>query len=1109
MNLQNPMKQMQQSVRIRRACSQPLLLQIANAVITPRCCFLLATLVCVLFPLRTCLSSDAPAPNPLPSEPTDAALAPELILGRLGRTDYQIVLPSRFASEQIGTGLREAARLLQAAFAANRVEIPVVMENERDPQRPGIFLGATGFAAKSGVDLSSLKGYDYIHKAVGADIILAGNDAVSKVKEEGVHWLGPMNLDRVATVKAVADFARDYVGTRFLFAEFGPHLTSSTAIDFLKSPGIEFLPTAPIAAPSNLDKHWKASLYYNLGFSRNRTSIFHLANNFYPTFNELWNAHTYHSIVPQEKYFDTNPELFALINGQRYRAKSPQDAQYDIGNPRFQEMVYEWLASTFDSGFERAYLGHPDAFRPSESKESYDLYGTGNDWSEKLWIFNRNMAERLYKSHPDKTIVLMAYGLTETPPKSFHRFPPNTMLMTTGTNEKDFELWKDFEIPKGFTTYLYNWVPNYCSPFAPMTTPASIEKQVRRLHSHNVRGIFCDGSGYPIDTGLEGPCIYVYGRMWDDPANLNADSLVTEFIEAAFREAAVPMSRFYDSLYRGIAVYADYLATRMGGFGQMRDGFQVLGFLYPPRLLTELDEHLTQAEKLAQMDKVKARLALVRRQFDWLRSTVDVIHLYHVHATAPDDEGIRTRLLDAIDKRNAGIASLYEKRNERDWATKPHPDWNTILFPPEGALADALTLALPGYLSNFNTSALTWNTAAMRALPPASIPRTVPRRIAAPPTINDPVWHDIEPVSLGSVPSAASEPGAPAPKVRSAYGQEALYLLFECPVAQGEDSVEVVLAAQPGKKIFHRFRVGANGGRSEAATGLITDKMNLLLDREDEEWSGLWNSEVHVDAKTGRWLALLTIPYATLGVDAPVPGAMHWRANFRRFVHVPGSKDAGRQWLWSGATSVEDPAALGVIDFAPLSEQDKAHVLRETGGYDKIPAEWASLPDPLPAEAREAWRIQLDPADQGLRQSWQSSQHDDSKWDKIRVPAWYAETDIGPYNGIAWYRMRFRVPEDWKGRDLRILFAAVDKEAWVYLNGRLLREHTEESEGRKAAELYDSAFEAVAPAADVIFGGENVLAVRVRNTVAGGGISRPLFIHAADPSLSREKARIQ
>ena len=1079
----------------------------------PRCCLLLATVVCVLFPLRTCLSSDASASNPLPSESTDGADAPELILGRLGRTDYQIVLPSSFASEQIGTGLREAARLLQAAFAANRVEIPVVVENERDPQRPGIFLGATGFAAKSGVDLSSLKGYDYIHKTVGADIILAGNDAVSKVKEESVspemRWLGSFNLDRVATVKAVADFARDYVGTRFLFPDFGNQLESSTAIDFLKSPGIEFLPTAPIAVPSNLDKHWRASLDYNLGFGRIRNSVFHLANNFYPTFNELWNGHTYHSIVPQEKYFDTNPELFALISGQRYRAKKPQNAQYDIGNPRFQEMAYEWLAATLDSGFERVYLGHPDAFRPSESKESFDLYGTGNDWSEKLWIFNRNMAERLYKSHPDKTIVLVAYGPTETPPKSFHRFPPNTMLMTTSSNEKDFEKWKDYEIPKGFATYLYNWVPAYSSYFAPATTPASIEKQMKRLYRHNVRGIYCDSTGYPMTFGLEGPSAYVFGRIWDDPANLTADSLVNEFIDAAFREAALPMSRFYDSLYKGIAVYPDYLATRMEGGNQIRDGFQLLGFLYPPRLLTELNEHLTQAEELAQMDKVKARLAVVRRQFDWLRSTVDVIHLYHAHATAPDDEGIRNRLLDAIDKRNAEIASLYEKRNERDAATKPHPDWNTILFPPSGASAGRLTLATPSFKSDFDTSALTWNTAAMRALPPADIPRTVPRRIGAPPAINDPVWRDIDPVSLGSVPPAASEPGAPAPKVRSAYGQEALYLLFECPVAQGEDSVEVFLAAQPGKEIFHRFRVSANGGRFEAATGLITDEMNLLHGREDEEWSGPWTSEVHADPKSGHWLALLTIPYATLGVDAPAPGAMHWRANFRRFVDVPGNKDAGRQWLWSGATSVEDPAALGVIDFAALSDQDKFRAMRETEGYDKIPAEWASLPDPLPAEARETWRIQLDPTDQGLRQSWQSPQYDDSKWEEIRVPAWYAETDIGPYNGIAWYRMRFRVPEDWKGRDLRILFAAVDKEAWIYFNGRLLREHTEESEGRKAAELYDSAFEAVAPAGDVIFGGENVLAVRVRNTFAGGGISRPLFIHAADPSLSRKKARIQ
>lgn len=1073
---------------------------------TGRCWYLFAAVACFFTLAQLSVAIDAHAADSSSAAEVnlDAGVA-DLILGQQGGTDYQIILPSVFASGQIETGLREAARLLQAAFAANEIQIEVVTEDQRNPQQPGIFLGATEFAARSGVDLSSLEGYDYIHKAIGPNLVLAGHDAVSNVKEDSVspemRWLGPYNLDRVATVKAVADFAREYVGTRILYPDFRDQLTTPVewgpqpAIDFLKSPGIEFLPTPLIAVPSNLDTVWRASLDHNMGFSRIRGSIYHLANNFFPTFNELWSGHTYHSIAPQEKYFDTHPELFALINGQRRLSRRDDTAQYNIGNPLFQEMAYEWLAAALDNGYERVYLGHPDAFQPCESQESYDLYGTGNDWSEKLWIFNRNMAERLYESHPDKTIVLVAYGPTQTPPKSFDRFPPNTMLMTTSTNEKDFEKWQGIEVPKGFIGYIYNWTPSYSSHFAPMTTPGSIEKQMKRLHRHNVRGIYGDSSGYPMNFGLEGPSAYVYARIWDDPANLDADTLSKEFIEAAFRGAVLPMSRFYDSLYNGIEVYADYLATRMEGGNQIRDGFQLLGFLFPPRLLRELDAHLTQAERVAYMDKVKARLAVVRRQFDWLRYTVNVIHLYHAHAIEPQDENIRNRLLDAIDQRNAFIASLYETRNGRDFPTKPHPDWNTILFPPGGASPHRLTLADSAFKSNFDTSALTWNTAAMRALPTADLPVEALRRVGSEPGLDAAVWRDIEPLALSAVPRDAASSEAPVPQVRAAYGPEALHLLFESPIGQGQDSVEVFLAAQPGKKIFHRFRVGLDGERFEAATGLITDDMNLLFDREDVDWSGPWESEVEVDAEAQRWLARLTIPYATLGVDVPMPGAGHWRANFRRFVDAPDQESAG-QWIWSGVTSVEDPATLGVLDFAMLTDQDKFRAMREEEGFNEVPAKWMNLPDTLPEESLGAWRIQLDPTDQGLRQSWYSPGYDDSSWQEIRVPAWYAETDIGTYNGIAWYRMNFQIPEDWQGRDLQFLFAAVDKEAWVYLNGHLLREHTEQSEGMNASELYDRPFEALAPAAILNVGAENVLVVRVRNNFAGGGISRPLVIHA-------------
>jgi hypothetical protein len=73
----------------------------------------------------------------------------------------------------------------------------------------------------------------------------------------------------------------------------------------------------------------------------------------------------------------------------------------------------------------------------------------------------------------------------------------------------------------------------------------------------------------------------------------------------------------------------------------------------------------------------------------------------------------------------------------------------------------------------------------------------------------------------------------------------------------------------------------------------------------------------------------------------------------------------------------------------------------------------------------------------------------------------------------------------------------VDEEAWVYVNGHLVREHSEKSEGKSFEELWEEPFTADVPPEYLEFGKTNVLAVRVYNSVANGGIWRPVLGHAA------------
>jgi hypothetical protein len=162
---------------------------------------------------------------------------------------------------------------------------------------------------------------------------------------------------------------------------------------------------------------------------------------------------------------------------------------------------------------------------------------------------------------------------------------------------------------------------------------------------------------------------------------------------------------------------------------------------------------------------------------------------------------------------------------------------------------------------------------------------------------------------------------------------------------------------------------------------------------------------------------------------------------------------------------------------------------KKTGEY---PAEWEKLPNMLPAPLGP-WVFHTDPLDEGLKNKWFAADANTSDWVAVKVPGFWAETeDIGNYKGkYAWYRTTFNVPEEWKGKAVRLLFGAVDEQAWIYVNGKLVREHTEKSESKTFNDLWDEPFTADIPPESLNYGKPNVIAVRVHNSAGNGGMWRP------------------
>lgn len=133
------------------------------------------------------------------------------------------------------------------------------------------------------------------------------------------------------------------------------------------------------------------------------------------------------------------------------------------------------------------------------------------------------------------------------------------------------------------------------------------------------------------------------------------------------------------------------------------------------------------------------------------------------------------------------------------------------------------------------------------------------------------------------------------------------------------------------------------------------------------------------------------------------------------------------------------------------------------------------------------WRRYYAPRDSAPDPSLAKPETDDSSWERFGAPTLW--TDLR----LAWCRVRFTVPEEWRGRKLRLYMAAVDDNDVTYLNGEQI--------GRTNG--WDVPRDYPLPESLVRFGAENLLTVMVHNTYAGGGLYKaPLVIVVGDEPIT-------
>ncbi|MDZ7374464.1 MAG: glycoside hydrolase, partial [candidate division KSB1 bacterium] len=136
------------------------------------------------------------------------------------------------------------------------------------------------------------------------------------------------------------------------------------------------------------------------------------------------------------------------------------------------------------------------------------------------------------------------------------------------------------------------------------------------------------------------------------------------------------------------------------------------------------------------------------------------------------------------------------------------------------------------------------------------------------------------------------------------------------------------------------------------------------------------------------------------------------------------------------------------------------------------------------------WKLEI-----GDNPAYRDPDFDDSHWETIEVPEEWEDEGFPGYDGLAWYRIRVRIPARLAGRPLYLRLGRVDDVDETFFNGHRIGGLGSFPPNYQTA--WDQERIYPLPESIIRFGKENVIAVRVFDAGGKGGITQgPIGIYS-------------
>ena len=534
------------------------------------------------------------------TDPYPEPSGPFYSLAENGQTRCCIVVPGGASPAR-----DHAAKELQTYLGRITGAPPAIV---RSPQ-PGVYPIELGIAGRSR-EPDRLEGTGFLLKSSNTGLIVSA----------------PSGLD---VLLGVYHFLEKHCGARwFLPGEIGevvPHDPSLKIGTFDET----CLPSFPIRWIDNGD--WALHNKMNVGVKVGDQTV---------GVNWKWGFHTHFYLIRPETHYDGHPEWFAMNTaGKRPRPKPKrQGQQLCTANPDLVREMARSVCKLFDEQPDIDILSLApqdgggfclcDACRALDEKRLPEEAWHAR-YSNRLAVFNNEVAKLVAKEHPDKLIKVGAYAMyLRVPRDADFRPEPNLAVQVCHTyscNNHPIESETCNGNTKYFREELEHWARltdhlfmyEYYNKGAMGALPYwqlhVMRHDMPYYHRLGVESFYTQPSGGHVYCALNH---YIAMKLsWD--VTLSVDKLLDDFCGKFFGPAAKPMRTYFDTLEQA---YVDW-GQDLSPFG-LRWVTLVAPEIFAPAVLAGMEHAMGEAEAAAKSDVTHRRLRLFKLNLEYTRRTV-------------------------------------------------------------------------------------------------------------------------------------------------------------------------------------------------------------------------------------------------------------------------------------------------------------------------------------------------------------------------------------------------------------------------------------------------------------------------------------------------------